>query len=114
MLKKKESNKRYDLPVSVEYLVLAGVQTIGDGATALEIFEQLRPIHHTLSFPSVYTALERMTWKGYVEKQLGDPESRKGGRARNNYRITKSGQAVLKEVSAIQKRAQAMLVAATT
>lgn len=109
MPKKKESKKRYDLPVSIEALVLAGVQKIGDGATALEIFEQLRTVHHSLSFPSVYTALERMTWKGYVERQLGDAESRQGGRARKNYRITHAGQVVLKETNEIQERLQAML-----
>ena len=110
MPKKKNVTKAaQDLLGSVEELALAVVQKLGDDANGMSVFEEIKTIYPPISFGSVYTSLERMTWKGYLETRLGDPEPRRGGRARRYFRITKSGRAVLQATVAVRQQVKDML-----
>ena len=81
----------------IEFLVLAAVLRLGDDhAYGMSVFEAIREnAYPPISFGSVYTALERMTWKGYLEGELGNSEPVRGGRARKYYRVTGLGKKVL-------------------
>jgi DNA-binding PadR family transcriptional regulator len=47
--------------------------------------------------PSVYLALKRLEEKGLIRSRLGDPEPRRGGRARRHFTPTAAGVRVLRE-----------------
>ena len=47
--------------------------------------------------PSVYLALRRLEAKGLIRSRMGDPEARRGGRARRHFEITAAGTRVLRE-----------------
>jgi PadR family transcriptional regulator PadR len=85
-----------DLLGPIEHLVVKAVTTLGeDVAYGMAVFEAIRTVYPPISFGSVYTALERLTWKGYLESIMGEPEAIRGGRARKYYRMTGLGKKVL-------------------
>jgi PadR family transcriptional regulator PadR len=45
---------------------------------------------------TIYSALDKMTRKGYLRKTMGDPVPERGGRSKNYYHITKEGIKALK------------------
>ena len=49
-----------------------------------------------ISISPVYTTLERLEVKGYVESRLGDPTPERGGRRKKFFRLTVEGARVLK------------------
>ena len=56
------------------------------------IVEELRK--HTrrqILRPSVYLALRRLEEKGFIRSRLGEPEARRGGRARRHFEPTATG-----------------------
>ena len=56
---------------------------------------------------AIYTALERLERKGFVESWLGEPTSVRGGRAKRFYRVTARGLKVLNET---QREIQGLMV----
>lgn len=110
MAKKQPQKLPNDLLGCIEELVLAAAQKLGTEASGMTVYEEIQTVYPPVSFGSVYTALERMTWKGYLESRLGDPEPRRGGRARKYYRITKVGKAVLETTVQVHERVSAMLI----
>jgi len=99
---KKDAQKvPVDLLGPVELFVLTAVMKLGDEAYGMSVFDFIREHvpYKRISFGSIYTALERMTWKGYLEGRLGEPEPTRGGRARKYYRTTGLGEAVLKSTT---------------
>ncbi len=96
----KTSKPLLDLLGPIEHLVVRAVSDLGDGeAYGMAVFEAIRSVYPPISFGSVYTALERLTWKGYLESKLGEPEPVRGGRARKYYKVTNGGKTVLAETS---------------
>ena len=93
----KKTKVPVDLLGPIEHLVVRAVVALGDdGAYGMEVFEAIRAsAYPPISFGSVYTALERLSWKGYLESDLGEPEPARGGRARKYYRVTGLGKKVL-------------------
>ena len=85
-----------DLLGPIEHLVVRAVSALGeDTAYGMAVYEAIRSVYAPISFGSVYTALERLTWKGYLESRLGEPESTRGGRARKYYKVTSGGKKAL-------------------
>jgi len=85
-----------DLLGPIEHLVMKAVFELGgNDAYGMEVFDAIRSVYAPISFGSVYTALERLTWKGYLETRLGEPEATRGGRARKYYNVTGLGKRVL-------------------
>lgn len=73
----------------LEYLVLIAIVRLGAGAYGVPIVEELR--RHTrrpILRASVYLALQRLERKGLLRSRLGDPEPRRGGRARKFVELT--------------------------
>jgi DNA-binding PadR family transcriptional regulator len=82
----------------LEHLVLLAILRLGDSAYGVPIVDELR--RHTrrpILRPSVYLALRRLEEKGLIRSRLGDPEPRRGGRARRHFELRASGLAVLRE-----------------
>ena len=98
--KTKAAEPALDMLGSIEHLVLNAVTKLGDNAYGMSIFEYIRERYPAISFGSVYTSLERMTWKGYVEGEVGEPEQTRGGRARKYYHVTGLGRKVLQATRA--------------
>ena len=79
-----------------EELALLSIRTYLDPASALSIQESLkRDARRTASLGAIYTALDRLERKGFVESWLGDPAPIRGGKRRRLYQLTKAGTTVL-------------------
>jgi PadR family transcriptional regulator, regulatory protein PadR len=98
----KKTQAPSDLLGPIEHLVVRAVMVLGeDAAYGMRVFETIRNVYPPISFGSVYTGLERLTWKGYLQSKLGEPEPTRGGRARKYYKVTALGKKVLSETSNI-------------
>jgi PadR family transcriptional regulator, regulatory protein PadR len=75
-----------------EYLVLAGVAHHArgvHGTALLDLLEQRT--RREWSVGAVYTTLERLKDKGYVDAQWGEATAERGGRRKKSFRITAAG-----------------------
>ncbi len=107
-----------DLLGPVEYMVIRAVMELGeDEAYGMAVYEAIQSVYPRISFGSVYTALDRLRWRGYLESSLGEPEPTRGGRARNYYRVTDLGkkirQVMLNMYTAPMSRNNERLIPAT-
>lgn len=88
----------------LEYLVLLTILRLGAGAYGVPIVDELR--RHTrrpILRPSVYLALRRLEDKGLIRSRLGDPEPRRGGRARKFVELTAAARRQVRESHRAQK-----------
>jgi DNA-binding PadR family transcriptional regulator len=53
---------------------------------------------------AIYAALDRLQRKGLAESWMGDPASRRGGKARRHYAVTPAGEEALRESRLIRER----------
>jgi|SRR6476659_1144195 DNA-binding PadR family transcriptional regulator len=82
----------------LEQLVLLTILRLGPSAYGVPIVEELR--RHTkqpVLRPSVYLALRRLETKGLIRSRLGEPEARRGGRARRHFALEPAAHALLRE-----------------
>ena len=82
----------------LEHLVLLAIARLGSDAYGVTIVDELR--RHTkqpIVRASVYLALHRLEDKGFVRSRLGDPEARRGGRARRYFDVQPSALKRLRE-----------------
>jgi DNA-binding PadR family transcriptional regulator len=82
----------------LEHLVLLAIVRLGSDAYGVPIVDELR--RHTrrpVLRPSVYLALRRLEEKGLIRSRLGDPEPRRGGRARKYVQLTAVARRQLRE-----------------
>lgn len=98
----KTSKAPVDLLGPIEHLVVRAALALRDDlAYGMAVYETIRSVYPPISFGSVYTALERLTWKGYLESKLGEPEGVRGGRARKYFKVTRRGKNVLEFTSRV-------------
>jgi len=57
-----------------------------------------------VSLGAIYTALERLTQKGLVTSELGDPTPVRGGRRKRHYELTPEGLEHVQEARRIRER----------
>ena len=82
----------------LEHLVLIAILRLGPGAYGVPIVDELRRhTRRTILRPSVYLALRRLEDKGLIRSRLGDPEPRRGGRARKFVELTAGARGHLRE-----------------
>lgn len=82
----------------LEHLVLLAIVRLGRDSYGVPIVEELRRhTRRTILRPSVYLALKRLEAKGFVRTRMGDPEPRRGGRARRHFEPTPSALRALRE-----------------
>jgi DNA-binding PadR family transcriptional regulator len=79
---------RDDFIGELEHLVLLAIARLGADAYGVTIVDELK--RHTkqpIVRASVYLALRRLEDNGLVRSRLGDPEPRRGGRARRYFDV---------------------------
>lgn len=82
----------------LEQVVLLGIVRLGGETHGAPIVLEIE--EHTgrrVSPGALYTVLDRMEAKGYVESWIGDSAPDRGGRRRRVYRILPEGALVLRE-----------------
>lgn len=76
----------------LEHLVLLTVVRLGRDSYGVPIAEELaRHTRRPVLLPSIYLALRRLESKGLIKSRLGEPEARRGGRARRHFDVTAAG-----------------------
>ena len=58
----------------------------------------------TVSLGAIYTALDRLTQKGLVRSELGEPTPVRGGRRKRHYTLTERGNEQVREARRIRER----------
>jgi DNA-binding PadR family transcriptional regulator len=85
----------------VEQRVLLAILRLGADASGVPIVRELRrQTRRPVLLPSVYLALRRLEAKGLIRSRLGEPEARRGGRARRYFTLEAVGRAALREARA--------------
>lgn len=81
-----------------EEAVLVALINAKDEATTADVYEALADkLPRRVSFGAIYTTLDRMLDKKFVEVRKGEPLPERGGKARNYYRVTSGGRAAVIE-----------------
>ena len=71
---------------------------LGDDAYGVTIARILREkAGRDLALASVYTTLERLETKGYLESSLGESSAERGGRRKRYFRVNAAGQRAVRE-----------------
>ena len=75
-----------------ERAVVLAVLRLRDRAYGVSIRTELeRRLGRSLSFGAVYTTLDRLTEKGLIVPDLGEPTPERGGRAKKFFTVTRRG-----------------------
>lgn len=75
-----------------EHLLLLAVMRLGEDAYGVGIRRELiERAGKDVAVGAIYTGLERLERKGFVESWLGEPTPERGGRAKRFYRVTGAG-----------------------
>lgn len=75
-------------------LLLVGI--LGESAYALKISEEFHAqTKRSVSIGSVHSTLDRLSEKGFLTSEMGQPTAERGGRRKRIYTITASGQRAL-------------------
>lgn len=82
----------------LEHLVLLTIVRLGADSYGVSIIEELQThARRPVLRPSVYLALRRLETRGLIRSHLGEPEARRGGRARRHFEATATGLKTLRE-----------------
>ena len=81
-----------------EEVILLLVGIMGEDAYAFKIAEEFESqTGRTASIGSVHSTMDRLSNKGFLTSEMGQPSSNRGGRRKRIYTITASGQKVLRK-----------------
>jgi PadR family transcriptional regulator PadR len=85
-----------------EELILLSVFRLGDGASLVNVREQLaNATGSTWSVGNVYVPLDRLNRLGFLETRIGDPTARRGGKAVKYYLLTRQGKQALADLKKV-------------
>jgi PadR family transcriptional regulator PadR len=80
-----------------EQLVLLAIVRLNDRAYGTTIRREIEErTGRSIAVGALYTALDRLERKGYVNSSLSDPTPQRGGRAKRHFRLRSPGAAALK------------------
>jgi len=75
-----------------EQMVLLAILRMGDNAYAVPVRSEIEErAERRVSRGALYTTLERLEAKGFVESIMRDPTSERGGRSRRTYSVAAPG-----------------------
>lgn len=75
-----------------EQMVLLAILRAGDNAYAVPIRREIEErAERRVSRGALYTTLERLESKSFVESSMGDPTPERGGRSRRTYTVAALG-----------------------
>lgn len=88
-----------------EELVLLSVLVAGTGAYGASIQRVLEEeAHRAVTLGAIYTALDRLTRKGFVRSEMGAPTPVQGGRRKRQYELTEEGVRQVADIRRIRER----------
>jgi DNA-binding PadR family transcriptional regulator len=88
-----------------ETLLLLAVIRLDGLAYGVTVREELREhAGKDVAVGAIYTGLDRLEQKGFVESWTGDPTPERGGRAKRFYRATANGVRAIKDTQAAIRR----------
>ena len=80
-----------------EQLVLLAILRLGNDAYGMDIRQEIEEnTGREISYGAVYTALNRLSSKGFVSHELGESTPERGGRARKYFRVEPTGRSALR------------------
>jgi PadR family transcriptional regulator, regulatory protein PadR len=81
-----------------ENLLLLAILRLDDRAYGVAIRQELiQQADKDVAIGAIYTGLDRLEQKGFVNSWSGDPTPERGGRAKKFYRVTTQGKRALQE-----------------
>lgn len=87
-----------------EELILLAVCKLGESANLVKVRELLSiSTGHDWTVGNVYVPLDRMTKLGYLETRVGEPTSRRGGKAQKYYFLSREGKEALAKLRKIHE-----------
>lgn len=93
----RQSSGNYSLG-EFEHIVLLTLVRLGDDAYGMSVRSTIHDlIKRDISIGAIYTTLERLQQKGYVESRIGEATAKRGGRAKKYFKVTGQGRKVLKD-----------------
>jgi len=88
-----------------ETLLLLVILRLGDRAYGVAIRKELLDqAGKDIAIGAIYTGLDRLQQKGFVESWSGEPTPERGGRAKKFYRVTAPGRQALNEMQRAVQR----------
>jgi PadR family transcriptional regulator, regulatory protein PadR len=93
-----------------EQLILFAVVRLDESATAVTIRQEIETrTSRTISSGALYTALDRLEARGFVQSRLGEPTAARGGKRKRHYSIEPAGaRALSRSYAALQQMASGM------
>lgn len=86
-----------------EEIVLLAVWRLGEDAYGVSIRDLVsRLTGQEWTFGSIYVPLDKLHHKGFLDKTMSEPTSKRGGRAKCLYSLTRSGKEALREIRRVQ------------
>lgn len=83
-------------------LILLAVYQLGESASLVRIREILNmSTGREWTVGNVYVPLDRMTKMGYLDTRVGEPTSRRGGKAIKFYALSREGKEALAELKKV-------------
>lgn len=80
-----------------EQLVLLALLRLGNDAYGMEVREEIeRRTGRQISYGAVYTTLDRLEKKGFVDHHMGEATAERGGRAKKFFRVLAAGREALR------------------
>jgi PadR family transcriptional regulator PadR len=93
------------IPGELEQTVMLAILRVDAGAYGVQIRDEIHLCTGRVIAPgALYTTLERLEKKGFVQFSSADPTPERGGRAKNIYRVTDLGRSHLAAAQANFKR----------
>jgi len=88
-----------------EEMILLTVFRLGDEASLVKVRKELKSITgHRWSVGNVYVTLDRLVRFGFLHTHVGEPTSRRGGKAVKYYFLTVLGKEELRELKKVHDR----------
>lgn len=85
-------------PGALELTILLAVLRLGDDAYGLAVRRDVSArLRRDYSVGAVYTTLERLEAKGFVNSRTTAPTPTRGGRSRRQFKVTSAGHRAIRE-----------------
>ena len=86
-----------------EEVILLLVGILGDEAYAFRIAAEFKEqTERTVSIGAVHSTLNRLSEKGFLDSNMGEPSAIRGGRRKRIYEVTAYGEQVLQRAKALR------------
>lgn len=81
----------------LEHMILLAIVRLGPEAYGMRVLRELEErADRNVSRGALYLVLERLVDKGYLDARMGEPSTRRGGRAKRFFELTDAGREALR------------------